>query len=327
MKAVRSTEDGIRVVDVPDPEPDGADCVVVEMAAVGICGSDFGYVRAGSRFTLGHELAGTTPDGTAVAVEGVFGCGTCAECRAGTYNRCATVGMRVPGLSMDGGMAERMAVPAASLVALPAGLALRDAALVEPAAVACHAVRLGGVGPGSRVGVVGGGALGLLVVAAARSAGAEVGLVARHPHQRAAGRRLGARAAADGGGGPAAGQAFDGPACDVVVEAAGTPDSLQRAVELVRPGGTVVCTGIFASETLPVPFLSALMKEVTVVPSMAYCRHAGGRDVDDAAALLAAGPDIADALVTHRFGLDEAAEAFRVAADRASGAIKVVVEL
>ncbi|MGH9079620.1 MAG: alcohol dehydrogenase catalytic domain-containing protein, partial [Acidimicrobiales bacterium] len=155
MKAVRSTDAGIRVVDAPDPEADPeSDAVVVEMASIGICGSDFGYIRAGSRFILGHELAGTTPDGTAVAVEGVFGCGACGECRAGTYNRCATVGMRVPGLSMDGGMAERMVVPAHSLVPLPTGLALRDAALVEPAAVACHALRLGGVGPGARVAVV-----------------------------------------------------------------------------------------------------------------------------------------------------------------------------
>ena len=321
MRAARSTPDGVRVVDAPDPVADSAaGTVIVEMASVGICGSDFGYMRAGSRFILGHELAGTTPDGVAVAVEGVFGCGKCDQCRQGTYNRCPSVGTRVPGLSIDGGMAERMAVPASALVPLPSGLPLADAALVEPGAVACHAVRMGGVEEGCAVAVVGGGSIGLLAVAAARAAGAEVALAARHPHQVAAGERLGARPV-----GASVGRTGDGR-FDVVVEAAGTADALARAVELARPGGTVVYTGVFESPTLPLPFLSSFMNEVVAVPSMAYCRHAGGRDVDDAAALLGADPEIAATLVTHRFPLEEAEEAFRVAEDRAAGAIKVVVE-
>ena len=97
-------------------------------------------------------------------------------------------------------------------------------------------------------------------------------------------------------------------------------------MELVRPGGTVVYTGVFGSELLPLPFLPAFLKEAAAVPSMAYCRHDAGRDVDDAAAMLAAHPEIVDTLVTHRFVLEDAAEAFRVAADRAAGAIKVIVE-
>lgn len=314
MRAVRNTDAGIRVVDVPDPDPADPDMVVVEMASVGICGSDFGYMRAGSRFLLGHELAGTTADGTAVAIEAVFGCGACDQCAAGSYNRCRRVGTRVPGLTIDGGMAERMAVPVSSLVPLPAGLGAAAGALVEPAAVACHAVRVGGVGPGAAVAVVGGGSIGLLVAAAARTAGAAaVDVAARHPHQVAAAERLGAGAV---------GQAE----YDVVVEAAGTAGALERAVELARPGGTVVYTGVFESAVLPLPFLAAFIKEVTAVPSMAYCRHETGRDVDDAAVLLAERPEIADVLVTHRFGLEDAAEAFRVAADRSAGAIKVVVE-
>jgi len=62
------------------------------------------------------------------------------------------------------------------------------------------------------------------------------------------------------------------------------------------------------------------------VPSLGYCRHGHGRDFEDAAALLASVPDLVDALVTHRFPLEDAAEAFRVAADKSSGALRVVVE-
>ena len=78
---------------------------------------------------------------------------------------------------------------------------------------------------------------------------------------------------------------------------------------------------------LDVPFTTLLTKEVGLIASMGYCRHAGGRDMEQAAEMLAARPEIADSVVTHRFPLEDAAEAFRVAGDRASGAIKVIVEV
>lgn len=320
MRAVRSTgEGGVEVVDVPDPEGPGE---VVDIRSASICGSDFGFLQAGSRFVMGHELAGVTGDGRPVAVEGVFGCGSCDQCRAGAYNRCRSVGDRVPGFTMDGGMAEHFAVPSTALVELPEGLDPADAALVETLAVGWHGARLGGVGPDRRVAVVGGGAVGLVSVAAARARGAaQVDLVARHPHQREAGERLGA--------GVATGTGADGE-YDVVLEAGGTESALATAVDLAAPGGTVVVLGNFGVGMMPVPFIPAFLKEVRVVGSMAYCRDpddpAGRRDVDHAAALLAARPEIAETLVTHRFPLEDAAEAFRVAADRRSGAIKVVVE-
>jgi threonine dehydrogenase-like Zn-dependent dehydrogenase len=75
-----------------------------------------------------------------------------------------------------------------------------------------------------------------------------------------------------------------------------------------------------------IPGIAAMMKEAVFRWSFTYAHHAGGRDVDSAAALLARRPEIADTLITHRFPLADAPEAFRVAADRAHGAIKVVLE-
>ena len=151
-------------------------------------------------------------------------------------------------------------------------------------------------------------------MAGARGVGCDqVGLVARHPHQHHAGERLGATIVDDG-------------EYDVVIEAAGTEAALVTAAGLCRPGGEV----LFLSthwQPVPVPGIVALMKELTFRWSFTYGTHPGGRDLDDAATLLARNPDIAAALITHRFPLDEAADAFRVAADRGHGAIKVALEL
>jgi threonine dehydrogenase-like Zn-dependent dehydrogenase len=163
--------------------------------------------------------------------------------------------------------------------------------------------------------VIGGGSIGLTTVAALGARGLDVDLVARHPQQRAGGELLGARAElADEYG--------------AVVDAAGTQASLDDAVALVRPGGAVV---VVATYWDPVSIDAALLtKEVRIVPSAMYGHaghaHGGASEFEAAAALLAARPEVVDALVHHRFGLDDAVEAFRVAGDRAAGAIKVVLE-
>ena len=311
MKAVRSAPPAVEVVDVPDPTDDAG---LVTVRSASICGSDFGYIGWGSTFVLGHELAGTTADGTAVCVEAAFGCGRCEWCRQGKVNLCPHMGERVPGMNSDGGMSQYFNAPTASLVRLPEGLEARDACLVEPTAVSWHGCRIAGVGPETSVAVVGGGAIGLLATAAARAQGApEVALDARHAHQVEAGERLGATAMAGGTG------------YDIVIEAAGTETSLARALQLVRPEGTVVILGVFAPTT-PFPYIDALLKEARVLSSICYCRYEGGRDFDDAANLLARDPEIINTVISHRFPLDDATEAFRVASDKKSGAIRVVVE-
>ncbi|MGW2503570.1 zinc-binding dehydrogenase [Streptomyces sp. NPDC001588] len=111
---------------------------------------------------------------------------------------------------------------------------------------------------------------------------------------------------------------------DVVIDAAGSESGLARCAELARPGGRVVLLGVY-QHTIPVPGIVSLVKELSFVHSMAYSRQDSIRDTEQAAALLAGDPAIAQAVITHRFPLDEAAEAFRVAGDRTSRAIKVVL--
>ena len=311
MKAVRSGNGGVSVVDLDGPPGVGE---VLEMQATSICASDLSYIRFGSTNVLGHELAGRRGDGTPVVVEAIYGCLECDQCRRGAYNLCPTHAQRALGIFADGGMAEQFRAPPERMVDVPLGLDLRDACLVEPASVSWHALRLADTGPGTNVAVVGAGALGLLAVAGARRMGAaEVVLEARHPHQREAGERLGAVA-----GGTR-------HTYEVVVEAAGSQESLARCGELVAPGGTIVVLGVHFGP-VQLDWLPLFNKEARVIPSLGYCAHDGVREMDEAAAMLAQDPEIARALITHRFPLEDAEEAFRVAADRGTGAIRVVLE-
>jgi threonine dehydrogenase-like Zn-dependent dehydrogenase len=306
VRAVRSTPSGIRVLQVPDPEP-GAERVAIRAAS--ICGSDFNYIAAGTRFTLGHELAGVTADGRAVAIEASTACRRCALCLEGRYNICPTRLSRALGIGSDGGMSDYVQVPAASAVPLPATVSVEDASIIEPFSVALHALHLARIEPGQRVAVVGGGSIGLLAVAGLMERGVDVGLYARHRHQLDAGLRLGAN--------PASGS------WDVVIEAAGSLAGLNDAIEACAPGGRLMVLGVYGG-SIPLA-LGAFTKELTVQSSLGYCGHAGARDYASAITRLASHPEIARTLITHRFPLDDAAEAFRSAADRRAGAIKVVL--
>jgi threonine dehydrogenase-like Zn-dependent dehydrogenase len=222
-------------------------------------------------------------------------------------------------VSLDGGLADEVVVDRRCLVPLNPSVDPAIGALVEPLAVGTHAAGRVQVEAGDRVLVIGGGSIGLATVAALGARGLDVDLVARHPHQRAGGELLGAA--------PGAADEYG-----AVVDAAGTQSSLDDAISRVRPGGTVV---VVATYWEPVTIGAALLtKEVRIVPSAMYGHpahdghaHAGSMsEFEAAAALLAARPEVVDALVHHRFGLDDAPEAFRVAGDRAAGAIKVLLE-
>ena len=313
MRAVRCIDNRAQVVSVPAPAGDG---VRVKVASAGICGSDLHLIAMWPlEATLGHEFAGYLSDGTPVAVEPLDPCWSCAPCRNGDYHRCVRGAAMVIGVGIDGGMAEECVVPESAIVALPAGLSARDACLVEPMAVAVHGVRRGAVRPTERVAIVGGGAIGLCGVAAARAAGADVDLVARHDAQRAAGAQLGANATGDDAAG----------SYDVVIDAAGTTESLQQCIDLAKPGARMILLATYWGG-MQMPGFELCMKEVTVIPAAQYNRLGPSRDVDVAANILATNPRIAQSLITHRFPLDAASEAFAIAADRKAGAIKVVLE-
>lgn len=283
----------------------------MKVASAGICGSDLHLLDWNIPVVMGHELAGTLEDGTPVAVEPVDPCWACSPCLSGAYNLCVRGSAMVFGVGRDGGMAEICLAPSRSISRLPSGVNITDACLVEPLAVAVHGIRRSGVKAGDRVAVIGGGSIGQLALVAALAAGATVALEARHDRQKAVASQLGAADVTDG--------------YDIVVEAAGTASALARATEVCRPDGTILLLGTYWDEAV-MPGLIMGMKELSLVPASMYSRTGPSRDFDVAASLLASQPSLPDLLITHRFPLDAAAEAFGTARDRSAGAIKVVLE-
>lgn len=311
MKAVHCHAGHVQVREVEPPSGEG---VRVHVRSAGICGSDLHLINGNFELNviLGHEMAGVLDDGRAVAVEPLVPCGQCAPCRGGDYQLCQSGPSMVMGVGRNGGMAEQIKVPERSLVPLPSGVPVQDACLIEPLAVALHGLRLAGFRPNQRVAVIGGGAIGQCAAAAAVAAGAEVHLWARHDSQRGAAERLGVRLEGEG-------------SFDLVVDAAGTDSALQQAVELAAAGGTLLLLASYWGG-LSLNGFGVSMKELKLVAASMYGASGGRRDIDAAAALLARHPAIGSALITHRFPLDAAAEAFAIAANRAAGAIKVVLE-
>lgn len=171
--------------------------VELEVAYCGICGSDLHEYQSGPHsipqaeahplsgcrapLTLGHEFCGVVAAlgpgveglriGDRVAVEPEYRCGECRYCREGRYNLCESMGFI--GLMGDGGFAERARVPAYMLHRLPDAVGFRQAAVLEPAAVALHALRRSSLAPGQRCAVFGLGPIGLLLVMLARLRGIE----------------------------------------------------------------------------------------------------------------------------------------------------------
>ncbi|MFP6656021.1 MAG: alcohol dehydrogenase catalytic domain-containing protein [Myxococcota bacterium] len=313
MRAVRCVDQRVQVVDLPRPadKPDG---VRVRLRSAGICGSDLHLLTSDFPLpqTLGHEMAGVLSDGRAVAIEPLAPCGECQPCLGGDYNLCVRGAAILLGLGHDGGMADEIVVSERCLVPLLPGVRPEDACLVEPLAVAVHGLRLAALKPGQRVAVIGGGTIGLCAVAAAVRCGGKVSLQARHDHQREVAVRLGAELEPEG-------------AFDLVIDCAGTSTALAEAIRLCRPRGKLLLLGSYW-EGMELPGFELCLKEVQIIPSSMYGMSAMVRDIDVAASLLAERPELPDLLITHRFPLDAAVEAFEKAHDRVGGVIKVVLE-
>lgn len=319
-------------VEVASTPAAAADEVVVRVHVAGLCGTDH-RIWSGDRAVayprvMGHEFVGSVVAvgagvtrvrvGDRVAVEPNYSCGTCPLCREGNRNLCLS--RTAVGIDVDGGFAEAVRVPARCCWPAPAGVPDEDLMLTEPLAVVVRAVARASVRAGEAVAVVGVGTLGLLALQVLRARGARVLCIGRSGRRFSLARDLGAEAVHGAGDGAVerAGQAFSGrEGVDAVIETAGTPEAVNIALEVVRPGGRIVLTGLPHAPT-PVRFFAVVRREVTLIGSMIY-----QDEFADAMRLVASGDVRTTPLITHRFALDEIGRAFAVHED--PSAIKVAV--
>lgn len=335
----------IRVESWPDPEP-GPGEVLVRVEAAGICGSDLHGYRGESPWKRevphqdGHELAGVVAAvgpgvsgfevGQPVGVEPMHlaGCGRCEACRRGDTHLCPSRGRPSGEPHRSHGFAEYDVCAIEHLHPLPPGVSVDAAAILDCYACGVHAMRRAPVGPHRTAVVIGTGAIGMTTGQVARASGAgRVLMVGTRPAPLEVAVRAGAAdegiAASDGD--PVAAVAGRGGA-DVVFETVGgSAPTLEWAVGMARPGGTICVMGVFTgAPTFDVR--TAYGKELTILWSNSYSRWDGVSEYDIALRLLASGRADAGPLITHHYPLARIAEAFAAADDkRSSGAIKVLV--
>ncbi len=330
MKVVRLHGIGdVRLHDEPKPEA-GPGEVLVRVRAVGICGSDLHWLTEGGigdaqldqPLVLGHEFAGTTEAGDRVAADPAISCGRCEMCRRGHPNLCLHVVFAGHG-SQDGALREFVAWPSHNLHRLPDAMDFADGAMLEPLGVALHAVDLGGIRVGSTVGVFGCGPIGLLIVQLARSSGA-ASIVAtdRLAHRVEAARTLGAEHAFMAGGQDELDRILSstgGRGVDVAFEVAGDQDAVATAFAAVAPGGRVILVGIPADDQTSFTASVARRKGLTI-KLVRRMKNTYPRSIE----LVAGGAIDVRSLVTHRFPLEQSAQAM-AAAQRREG-LKVLIE-
>jgi 2-desacetyl-2-hydroxyethyl bacteriochlorophyllide A dehydrogenase len=284
-------------LDLPVPEP-GPGEVLVHIRFCGLCYSDVktctGHMPYSSRLRLphvaGHEIAGelaaagpgtTIPTGQRVAVYNYWACGTCRSCRAGEETICLDLRGWV-GFTSPGGFQEYLVVPERYVLPLPASIAFEQAAALSCATGTSYraVVTRGRVAAGESVLVVGTGGVGLQAVQVARAAGGRVFAADVDSRKLERARELGAETPPRGA--DSAGwlrEVTDGGA-DLVIEAAGKPDSLALASESVRLGGRVVLVGYTVGERYPIPSSETVLGEISYIGSRYVKRDELARAVE-----------------------------------------------
>ena len=335
----------LRVERVPQPGPPGRGQVLLRVKVTGICGSDLhsyldgriGDTSLQGPLILGHEFAGVVeavgPEshdgefeplraGTRVAVDPAQPCGHCELCEHGHPNLCAHLAF-CGNYPYGGSLCEWMHMPARSCFPVPRRMDGEAAALLEPLGVAIHAVDFAKLRVGHSAAIIGAGPIGLLILQIARLAGADPvfitdkvpwrlklaekwgGISIRYDKEDATRRLM---------------KETHGRGVDVAIEAAWADESVAQAAEMVRLGGRLVVVGISGHNRLELKASTARRKGLTIIMSRRM-KHTYPRAIR----LAESGRVDLHGLVSHRFPLKKAAEAFQLNAAYQDNVVKVIV--
>ena len=320
----------------PPPSP-GHGEVLVRVRAVGICGTDI-HILGGlgigrPPLILGHEIAGEVVEtgaavdqirpGDRVTVDQVIGCGSCPFCRRGSVQFCPD-GYEL-GITRDGGCQDYIIVPDRNVYRVPESISLEEAAILDMEV--WGAVRKAGIRAGDAVLVVGHGPAGMVACQLARAMGAgKVVLVGRSEARINSARKLQLAdcylsSVADDVAAAVA-RETGGTGADLVFECGGSAETVDLALAAVAPGGRVVFYGVQTRPLEQFDLNRIVLKDLAVFGALSD--RAGWREVID---LVASGRLRLAPLITHRFPLEKAPEAYKLVRERAEGVIKAVLTL
>lgn len=340
MLALRKTQAafGAELVRLSAPAAPSRNCVLIEVAAAGICGSDvhayewtpgYEFMAAHMPVTIGHEFSGIVTaigedvtdiaPGARVVCWPTVACAACPACLAGRPQLCPE--RHVIGLHRDGAFAECVEVPARNCFTLPEGLDLETAALTEPLSVSVNAVDMADIAPGDRTVVLGPGPIGLGAAWVARQRGGDVLLVGFNDGPRLEiARAMGIAHTAD-----LATQSLEeavlsafGAKADRVIEATGMSTSVGEGLLALRAGGILVAAGIHSK-----PLELDLTRFIREKKQLRAAHDTTGAALKEAIRLLGENAAVLSRMITHRKTLAQAAEAFELA--RARQAVKVML--
>ncbi|MEO8413304.1 MAG: zinc-binding dehydrogenase [Ginsengibacter sp.] len=310
--------------------------VLLRVKRVGICGSDLHYFEHGycgsfipsQPFIPGHELTAEVIDvngdmpampaiGSLVTVNPARACGFCEYCKSGRSNLCPHTIMLGSGSTTpptNGAMAEYVSVRADQCHLLPSGMDEGTGAMIEPLAVALHAVKRPGTVSGKRVLVTGGGTIGLLTALTAKAFGAVPVTVSDVvAERRQAALDHGVDFVIDPSEKNLAEKVKEltGDGFDIIFEASGASPALRQAFNLVKRGGTIVQIGTLTTEDIPLPANQVMVKEIQFLGSFRY-----GNVFDEAIRLVASGRIDVSSFITGVLSLGDVSKAMHMATDK-----------
>ncbi|QOY91741.1 zinc-dependent alcohol dehydrogenase [Paludibaculum fermentans] len=331
----------LELIEAPLPDGPRSGELLVKMRAVGLCGSDLhwwaeGRIHAGqARYpqVLGHEPVGEVVEvgagvhgykvGDRVSLEPSITCGHCEFCIAGRHNLCKSSKF-MGGPEAQGCLRDFVVVPAHNADPIPDSLSWHEATLMEPVAVWVHTYELAPVRLGDTVAVMGAGSIGLLGIAMAKQAGAEMVLACdRVPHRLELAKAMGADIALnlnEDDFRDAVMQKTHGRGVDIVFDAAGDPRTINLGIQCARDGGRFVLIGIPVPMQFDVDLHTAMSKELNI-QVMKRSNHKGR-----AAGALLAGGRIPTSLITHVLPLAQAQQGFEMLHEYSDGVGKLIYD-
>lgn len=344
MKTARLTRlREFEIHEAPQPSLKKPDDVLLRVCSVGVCGSDVHYYSAGRIGTqvveypwiIGHECMGVVAAvgeaatditiGQRVMVDPLITCGRCDQCRIGRKNTCREqVFLGCPG-QIEGALAEYLVMPRECCYPIPDNVTDAQAVVIEPLAISLHASRLAGMPPGATAGVLGTGPIGLCVMLAAKAAG-ECSIYATDllDERLAVARDCGA----DWTGNPTSQDIVDRiyrdqpDGLDYVFECAGESETLEQAVLLLKPGGTLMLVGIPEGNRISLDMNHVRRKELRML-NVRRQNECTSPAID----LISSGAIDLTPLITHHFPLERVAEAFDMVAEYRDGVVKAIIDM